>query len=315
MVEKAISTIEFPEEPQNLYNPIKYLLSTGGKRVRPILTLTSCNLFNDFIDKAIYPALAVEVFHNFTLVHDDIMDNASMRRGKETIHKKWNNNVAILSGDAMTIIAYQLLTKTDSKHLSEILNVFNTFSLGVCEGQQYDMDFEKMKMVTQEEYTKMIELKTAVLLRGALQIGAIIGDANSKSIDSIGDFGLNLGIAFQLQDDLLDVYGDPNVFGKKEGGDIVANKKTILTVIAFRKATGATLSNLNKLYSTTDIDQASKIGEVTKIFNELELKRDVEVLIEDYYKKAQTSFNKIAVDADRKVVLESLATKMMVRNR
>lgn len=315
LVEKSIATLDFPDEPQNLYNPIKYLMSAGGKRIRPVLTLSSCNMFSESIDKAIYPALAIEVFHNFTLVHDDIMDNASMRRGKETIHKKWNKNTAILSGDAMTIIAYQLLAKTSNKYLQQILDVFNSFSLGICEGQQYDMDFENQKRVSQEEYTKMIELKTAVLLKGALQIGAIIGDANTKDIDNIGRFGLNIGVAFQLQDDLLDVYGDPAVFGKNEGGDIVANKKTILTIKALNKAQGKTLERLNQLYGTTDIEPTNKIEEVTNIFNELKIKDETEILIGDYFKKAVDSLDAISIDPSRKEVLSSFAKKIMVRKK
>ena len=315
IVDNAISTIELPESPSNLYKPIKYLLSTGGKRIRPVLVLSACNLFNESIDKAIFPSIAVEVFHNFTLVHDDIMDNATIRRGKETIHKKWNTNIAILAGDAMSIIAYKLLCRTDSKYLPNILSVFNTFSLGICEGQQYDMDFEAQKVATQEEYTQMIELKTAVLLRGALQIGAIIGEAKANDIEFIGDFGLNLGLAFQLQDDLLDVYGDPEIFGKKEGGDIVANKKTILTIKAFSKADSKTLGRLKELYSTSDYSNIQKVNEVTQIFNDLDIKKDVELLIQNYFDKAKISLEKISTNSSRKLVLTELAADLMTRKK
>jgi len=314
LVEKALSSIEFPEEPNNLYDPIKYILSSGGKRIRPILTLAACNMFKESIDNAIYPALAVEVFHNFTLVHDDIMDKADIRRGKETIHKKWNRNVAILSGDAMTIFAYKLLTKTDQKFIVPIMDVFNTFSLGVCEGQQLDMDFENARFVSPEEYTKMIELKTAVLLKGALQIGAIIGQAKSSDISTIGELGLNLGIAFQLQDDLLDVYGDTSVFGKKQGGDIVANKKTILAVKALNNAQGSQLDALNRLYQTSNIEPVIKISEVIKIFNETNVREETELLITNYYSKAIESIEKISVNSARKEVLIGLASKIMTRN-
>lgn len=315
LVEKALSTINFPQEPNNLYNPIKYILSSGGKRIRPILSLSACNMFKESIDNAIYPALAIEIFHNFTLVHDDIMDKADIRRGIETIHKKWNSNIAILSGDAMMIFAYKLLAKTDQKYIVPVIEVFNTFSLGICEGQQLDMDFESTRFVTQEEYTKMIELKTAILLKGALQIGAIIGEAKSSEITLMGEFGLNLGIAFQLQDDLLDAFGDSNVFGKKQGGDIVANKKTILVAKAFNNANSAQLDTLNKLYQSNSIEPAKKISEVLRIFNETHVKEETEVLIANYFKKAIESIEKIDRDPARKEVLISLAQMIMVRNK
>lgn len=314
VLEKALANLNLPEEPKNLYKPIQYVLSSGGKRIRPILALAACNLFKEKIDQAIYPALAVEVFHNFTLLHDDIMDNADIRRGKETVHKKWNSNVAILSGDAMTILAYKLLVKTDKKFIAPILDVFNEFSLGICEGQQYDMDFESMKYVTQDDYTRMIELKTAVLLKGALQIGAIIGEAKDSDISEIGHFGKNLGLAFQLQDDLLDAYGDSKIFGKKQGGDIVANKKTILTVKAFNKAKGSTLDNLNSFYQSTSIDAEEKVVGVIKIFNETNVKEETEQLISSYYLKAMESLEKISVNPVRKETLSVLAQKIMTRN-
>lgn len=314
ILEKALNNLNIPEEPQNLYKPIEYILSSGGKRIRPVLTLAACNMFKEKIDQAIYPALAVEVFHNFTLIHDDIMDNADMRRGKETVHKKWDNNVGILSGDAMSILAYKLIVKTDPKYIASIIDVFNDFALGICEGQQYDMDFETMKYVTQEEYTKMIELKTSVLLKGALQIGAIIGDAKESDIIEIGNFGRNIGIAFQLQDDLLDAYGDTKVFGKKQGGDIVANKKTILTIKAFSNARGSSLEKLSSLYQSTNIDESTKIAEVIKIFDETKVKEETELLISSYYQKAMESFNKIDVNPSRKEVLELISQKIMSRN-
>ena len=314
VLEKALVNINLPEDPKNLYNPIEYILSSGGKRIRPILTLAACNMFKESIDNAIYPALAVEVFHNFTLVHDDMMDKADIRRGRETIHKKWNNNVGILAGDAMSIIAYKLLVKTEKQYIVPILEVFNEFALGVCEGQQLDMDFENAKYVTQEEYTRMIELKTSILLKGALQIGAIIGDAKDVDILEIGRFGKNIGIAFQLQDDLLDVYGDTKVFGKKQGGDIVANKKTILTIMAFSKAKGSMLDTLNGLYQSNNIDASLKIDEVVKIFNETNVKEETELLISNYYGKALESIEKINVSPARKEALTALANRIMTRN-
>jgi geranylgeranyl diphosphate synthase type II len=314
LIEKALLSIEFPEEPKNLYEPIKYTISSGGKRIRPLFTLAACNMFKESIDHAIYPAVAVEMFHNFTLVHDDIMDDADIRRGRETVKKRWNINSAILSGDAMIILAYKLLSKTDQRFVSPIMDVFNLFSLGVCEGQQLDMDFEGSKYVSPEEYTKMIELKTAILLKGALQIGAIIGEAKSSDVSLIGEFGLNLGIAFQLQDDLLDVYGDTVVFGKKRGGDIVANKKTILTIKAYNNAKGLKLDELNILFHQNNIDPETKIVEVIKIFDETNVKEETEFLITNYYTKALDSLEKISVNPARKEVLSSLAHKIMMRN-
>jgi geranylgeranyl diphosphate synthase, type II len=314
ILEKALTSLNLPEEPKNIYKPISYILSSGGKRIRPILTLAACNMFKETIDQAINPALAIEVFHNFTLVHDDIMDNADIRRGKETIHKKWNTNVGILSGDAMTILAYKLLVKTDKQFIVPIIDVFNKVSLCVCEGQQYDMDFENIKYVTQEEYTRMIELKTAILLKGALQIGAIIGEAKESDISEIGRFGENLGIAFQLQDDLLDAFSDSKVFGKKQGGDIVANKKTILTIKAFNNAQGLTLDNLNSLYQSKTVEETVKVSEVIKIFNETNVKEETELLISNYYLKAMESIEKIDVSPSRKEALTILAQRIMARN-
>lgn len=314
MLDNALANLIFPEEPQNLYEPIKYILSAGGKRLRPLLTIAACNIFKESIDKALYPALAVEVFHNFTLVHDDIMDKADIRRGKPTIHKKWNQNIGILSGDAMSILAYKLLTKTDKQYIVPVLDVFNEFSLGICEGQQLDMDFENVRYITQDEYTQMIKLKTAILLKGALQIGAIIGEASDSDIKEIGLFGLNLGIAFQLQDDLLDVYGDTKVFGKKIGGDIIANKKTILTVKAFSKAKESSLERLNVLYQSNTIDPISKIAEVTKIFDDTNVKEETEQLILNYHSKAIESFNKISASSSRKDILLGISNKIMSRN-
>ncbi|RPH32410.1 MAG: polyprenyl synthetase family protein [Bacteroidales bacterium] len=314
VLEKVLSNLNLPEDPKNLYKPIQYILSSGGKRIRPVLTLAACNLFKETIDQAIYPALAVEVFHNFTLVHDDIMDNADIRRGKETVHKKWNSNIGILAGDAMSIMAYKMLIKTDKQFIVPIIDVFNEFALGICEGQQYDMDFESIKYIDQDDYTRMTELKTAVLLKGALQIGAIIGEAKESDIYEIGQFGKYLGLAFQIQDDLLDAYGDSKVFGKKQGGDIVANKKTILTVKAYSKAKGSTLDALNNLYNSTTIDPELKVSEVIKIFNETNVKEETEQLISNYYVKATESLEKIDVNPSRKEVLIAIAQRIMSRN-
>jgi geranylgeranyl diphosphate synthase type II len=214
IVDKGVLSITIPSEPQKLYEPIRYTLASGGKRIRPVLVLAAYNMYSNAIDKALYPALAIELFHNFTLIHDDIMDKAPLRRNQPTVYAKWNQDIAILSGDALNILAYQLLAKTDKEYLSQVLNTFNKIALAVCDGQQMDMDFETAQYVTQEEYLNMIELKTSVLLQGALQIGGIIGGASQADVLRLGEFGLNLGLAFQLQDDLLDAYGNTNIFGK-----------------------------------------------------------------------------------------------------
>ena len=279
------------------------------------MVLAACNVFSESIDKAIYPALAVEVFHNFTLVHDDIMDNAPLRRNQPTVHSKWGQNVAILSGDAMNIMTYQLLAKTDKEYLSQVLNVFNTVALGVCDGQQMDMDFESAQYVTQDEYLTMIELKTSVLLMGAMQIGAIIGGASHSDIISIGEFGKNLGIAFQLQDDLLDVYGDATSFGKKIGGDIVANKKTFLTIKAFSLAKGNTLEMLSGYFKAENVDPVKKVQGVINIYNELGVREITLEKINSYYQSSLIALEKIKANADKKCVLRGLADSIMNREK
>lgn len=313
IVEKNISTIGLNSEPKNIYEPIRYILANGGKRIRPVLTLTACNLFSDSIEKAINPAVAIEVFHNFTLVHDDIMDKADMRRGKATIHKKWNENIGILSGDAMSIIAYQLLIKTDTQYIHRILPVFNSVALAICEGQQYDMDFETRSRVTEDEYLGMIELKTSVLLGGALKIGAIIGGASDFDTDLLGEFGRNLGVAFQLQDDLLDVYGDPSVFGKKLGGDIRANKKTILTIKAYKLASDQQIVELDKCFFSNKYNDLIKVQKVVEIYNELDIKLIVEGMISKYFQRALDLLHSVDVRCERKEVLLDLSNRVMMR--
>lgn len=315
IVDKGILNISIPNEPQKLYEPIRYTLASGGKRIRPVLVLASYNMYSNAIDKALYPALAIELFHNFTLIHDDIMDKASLRRNQPTVYAKWNQDIAILSGDALNILAYQLLSKTDKDYLSQVLNIFNKIALAVCDGQQLDMDFETAQYVTQEEYLNMIELKTSVLLQGALQIGGIIGGASQADVLRLGEFGLNLGIAFQLQDDLLDAYGSTSKFGKKIGGDIVANKKTFLTIKAFSLAKGKSLEMLNSYFKAQGIDPIQKVQEVLKIYDELDVKHITENKINEYFDNALMALEKISVSSDKKNLLLCLAQKMMDRER
>jgi len=314
IVANTFLNLKFENDPKNLYEPISYILSIGGKRIRPILVLAGCNVFSDDIELAINPSVAVEIFHNFTLVHDDIMDNASIRRGQETVHQKWDNNIAILSGDAMTILAYQKLTTVSPKYLPQVLNVFSSFALGICEGQQYDMDFESRSNVTRDEYLKMIELKTSILLKGALEIGAVIGGASQHDIGKIGEFGRCLGMAFQLQDDLLDTFGDVNTFGKKIGGDIVANKKTILTIETLKLLDSKSAEIFSNTMADFSMNRDEKISRITDMYYQVSVQIIVEDLIKDYFHSAINALESISMSKERKVVLYDIADRLLKRN-
>ena len=315
IADKGILNLSIPEEPKRLYEPIRYTLASGGKRIRPVLVLAACNMYSNSVDKALYPAIAIELFHNFTLIHDDIMDKAPIRRNQPTVFAKWGSDIAILSGDALNILAYQLLAKSDKEILSQVINTFNKIALGVCDGQQYDMDFETAQYITQEEYLNMIELKTSVLLKGALQIGGIVAGAPQSDIIKLGEFGLNLGLAFQLQDDLLDAFGNSSTFGKKIGGDIVANKKTFLTIKAFSLAKGKSLELLSSYFKAEGVDPLQKVQEVLKIYNEVGVKEITEEKINEYFENALSALDKMSVNGEKKVVLKSIAEKMMNRDR
>ncbi len=286
LFEKRLSEIQYPEKPKLLYEPIRYILTAGGKRIRPSLTLMACNMYSENIERALPIALAIETFHNFTLLHDDIMDHANMRRGRQTVHVKWNENVAILSGDAMSIIAYKYLEQLDNDILKPVLHIFNRTAVEICEGQQYDMDFETMENVSVEQYLKMIELKTSVIIGASLQTGALAGNASEKDAALLYEFGKNIGIAFQLQDDFLDVYGDPNVFGKNIGGDILSNKKTFLLITALNQAKGELKQKISFALQNNYTDAQIKINEVTAIYNELKIPEASEKLISHYFTKA-----------------------------
>lgn len=266
VVQKEIDGLEFSTPPEGLFEPMKYILGIGGKRLRPILVLLSANLFKDDLKKVYLPAIGIEVFHNFTLLHDDVMDNAPIRRSKATVHEKWNSNVAILSGDAMSIKAYQYIVSCEDHHLRDVLTVFNQTALEVCEGQQFDMEFEDRRDVQINEYLEMIRLKTAVLLGGSLKMGAVMGDADAKDAELLYNFGVNLGMAFQLQDDYLDVFGNQDVFGKKIGGDILCNKKTFLLIKAFELAKGDDKKELEGWISAKDFNPEEKISAVRAIY-------------------------------------------------
>ena len=301
LIHKEIKGLRTGDEPKGLYEPIHYVLSLGGKRIRPALCLLAFQLFSKKKPgkDVIYPAIGLEVFHNFTLLHDDVMDAADIRRGMPTVHKKWNDNTAILSGDAMMIKAYQYVSMCPEKDMAEVMETFNELALGVCEGQQYDMDFETRNDVTAEEYIEMIRLKTSVLIAGSLKIGAIIGSASKKDKNLIYEFGENIGIAFQLQDDYLDVYGDPAVFGKNIGGDIVNNKKTFLLLQALGKAKGRVKAELDKWIENRDADAQEKIDAVRGIYDNLGIPSLSQTLMKEYFDKSINAL--LSIDADEKI--------------
>lgn len=310
----AIQQTEWKQEPVGLYEPIAYTMNQGGKRIRPALTLMACNLFTDDIESAIQPAIGIEVFHNFTLLHDDIMDKATIRRGKPTVHLRWDENTAILSGDVMQIMAYQFLLKTPADCLKRILNLFSRTAAEICEGQQYDMEFEKRDNVLPEDYIEMIRLKTAVLLACALKIGAYIGGASEEDACHLYDFGINIGLAFQLKDDLLDVYGDREVFGKQLGGDILCNKKTYLLIHAQKAAQGKIQAKLDYWLKEKTPVPEEKIREVTSIYNQLGVKKICEDTMQIYYKEAIACLEKVSVSSNKKQELRKLAEQLMLRN-
>ncbi len=301
------------KNPQSLYEPIDYILNLGGKRIRPVLTLMSCDVFGADVNKALPAAMAVEVFHNFSLVHDDIMDNAPLRRGKQTVHEKWNVNTAILSGDAMLILAYQYFKDYQPSVYKELVEIFTQTALEVCEGQQWDVDFEERDDVQIEEYLKMIEYKTAVLVGAALQMGAIVAETSGKNKKDIYIFGLNLGIAFQLQDDYLDTFGDEATFGKQIGGDIIENKKTYLYLKALELGRNQEKEQLLHLYSISAKENQDKIHSVKEIFRVTGADLATREAIEDYTQKAFDILNQMDIPADKKQMLRSFGEGLMNR--
>lgn len=311
-VEEIFKSLNFEGHPSELYDPVVYTMSLGGKRIRPSLLLMSCGLFNQNIEKAIKPAIAIEIFHNFTLVHDDIMDNAPIRRGKETVFKKWNTNIALLSGDTMFAKAYQYLEDLDSYIVIPVLKVFSKTAIEICEGQQLDMNFETQKNVQIVDYLNMIRLKTAVLLGACLKIGAIIGNSDENNQNNLYDFGVNIGMAFQLKDDLLDVFSDEKVFGKQTGGDIACNKKTFLLLKAFELAKGDILNQLNyNIFEEKDIK--TKIIKVKEIYNSLDIEAETTSAMQLYYNKAISNIEQLTIDDNCKQLLIDFADKLMNR--
>ena len=292
---------EYVETPQSLFEPIKYILEDGGKRLRPVLTLMAYNLYRDDIEKALKSAIGIEIFHNYTLLHDDVMDDAELRRGRQTVHKKWNSNVAILSGDAAAITAYKYIESCEDPYLRQVIDGFNQVAMDVCKGQQYDMEFETRDDVTEEEYLHMIYLKTSVLIAGSMRHGALIAGAPEHEYKALYDFGGYLGLVFQLQDDYLDVYGDTEEFGKKIGGDILCNKKTYLLIKAFELAGESDRALLRQWLAKKDFNPQEKIRVVTEIYNRTGVKEAVMNIVDDYMEKSRLALEKIDVPEERKV--------------
>jgi len=313
MVEEKLSALPLAKQPNELYDPIAYTLSMGGKRMRPVLTLMGCNLFGGNPQNALSAAAAIEVFHNFTLLHDDIMDNAPLRRNKPTVHEKWNSNIAILSGDVMLVLAYQLMMESEKSKIPAILEVFSDTAVLVCEGQQMDMNFEHQDNVAIADYLTMIGYKTAVLLGASIKIGALLANAEESAAAYAYTFGKDLGIAFQLQDDLLDVYGDPEKFGKQVGGDIISNKKTYLLLKAMELATGNTAQELNRWIDSTDFDPQEKVEAVKSIYAELGIADLTRKEMDRFYDHAIHQMKKIPVADPQKAGLMALAESLMVR--
>ncbi len=306
-----IKSYNFPTTPENLYDPLNYFLSLGGKRIRPLLTLIGAELFGSKKESAIHASMAVELFHNFSLIHDDIMDKAPLRRNEQTVHTKWNDNIAILSGDVLLVKAYQELAKQDSTHLTALIDVFNKTAVEVCEGQQMDMDFEVKEDVLISDYIEMIRLKTSVLLGCALEMGAIIANTTDENRNLIYDFGQNIGIAFQLQDDILDLFGDPEKFGKQIGGDIISNKKTYLLLRAFELANAEQQKELHLMLSINDSE--SKIAKAKQLFIDLGVLEDAKNIKLKYQEKAIFSLDSIKVEECSKNVLTALAEQLLNR--
>ena len=314
IVDRAIVNLSYNTESERLIDPVKYTLSVGGKRLRPILALMACNLFSDQIDDAVMPVTGIEVFHNFTLVHDDIMDKALVRRGLSTVHNKWGVNQAILSGDVMAFIANECFLHTPLNLLPQVFRLFNKAAVEVCIGQQLDMDYEKAAVVSHKEYLRMIELKTAALIAAAVKIGAVFGGADEKNSELLYDFGRNLGLAFQIQDDYLDTYGDVKVFGKKSGGDIVANKKTFLYVKAMEIGSSLEKKSLQEEFSKEETDPESKIGRVTAIYNQLNIRSITGNLAQEYFKSAFGFLEKVNIPQERKQEMIKLTGSLIGRD-
>lgn len=312
-VNTALAMLPYNRKPEDLYDPIRYVLSLGGKRIRPVLMLMGYNLYREDVDSIMMPALGLETYHNYTLLHDDLMDRADVRRGHPTVHKKWNENAAILSGDSMLVLAYQRVAQCNPEMLPKVMELFTETALQIGEGQQYDIDFETRDDVTEAEYIEMIRLKTSVLLACALKMGGLLAGAPSADLEALYDFGEQLGLAFQLQDDYLDVYGDFKVFGKRIGGDILCNKKTYMLINAQLRANGAQRQELEGWLAATDFDEDQKISSVTRLYDEIGIPELAQQKIQFYYDLAEKSLARVALPKEAKQNLWAYAQEMLNR--
>ena len=312
-VNQYIANWNYSRQPQGLYSPIEYVLSLGGKRLRPVLMLMAYNLYKDNVDAVLPSAVGLETYHNYTLLHDDLMDRADMRRNKPTVHKVWNDNTAILSGDTMLVLAYQQMTLSETKHLKEVLDIFNKTALEIGEGQQYDMEFETRGDVTEDEYIEMIRLKTSVLLAAALKIGAVLGGASSEDADRLYEYGIQLGLAFQLQDDYLDVYGNEAQFGKKIGGDILCNKKTYMLINAMQRANNEQRDELKRWIEAQEYNPTDKIQAVTALYDAIGIRELCDKKIAYYFDCAERILAQVQVDDERKKTLRGYAASLVHR--
>jgi Geranylgeranyl pyrophosphate synthase len=315
LVNDFLDQLPYERKPQSLYDPIRYVLSIGGKRIRPVLMLMAYNLYKDDPESILMPACGLETYHNYTLLHDDLMDKADLRRGHETVHKRWNANTAILSGDSMLVLAYQRIAQVPKEKLDSVLDCFTQTALEIGEGQEYDMAFETRSDVREEEYIEMIRLKTSVLLACATKIGAILADAPEKDVESLYKFGEQLGLAFQLQDDLLDVYGDPKVFGKAVGGDIASNKKTYMLINAYNLANEKQHAELVKWIEAPTFNRDVKVARVTSLYDEIGIRQLCEEKINYYFQQAAQCLAKVNVPEERKQALREYMDELLHRNK
>lgn len=308
-----IESSSIKRQPSTLYDPIKYVLSIGGKRIRPVLVMLAYNMYRDDVERIMEPAVGLETYHNYTLLHDDLMDNADVRRGMPTVHRRWNANTAILSGDSMLVVAYQRVAQCPAEQLKTVLDLFTETALEIGEGQQYDMDFETRTDVTEAEYIEMIRLKTSVLLACAVKMGAMMSGASEEDASNLYSFGEKLGLAFQLQDDLLDVYGDPKVFGKAIGGDITSNKKTYMLINALLRANDSQREELTKWITAEEFDKAEKIAAVTDIYNNIGIRELCEQKINAYFDEARSYLKKVNISEERKKEMQKFTDLMLHR--
>ena len=315
LVNDFLAQLPYDRKPKSLYEPVEYVLRIGGKRIRPVLMLMGYNLWREQPEDILMPAAGLETYHNYTLLHDDLMDHADMRRGHETVHRRWDANKAILSGDSMLVLAYQRMQQVPADKLPAVLNIFTETALEIGEGQEYDMAFETRNDVTEEEYIEMIRLKTSVLLACALKIGALLADAPQADADRLYRFGEQVGLAFQLQDDLLDVYGDPAVFGKAIGGDITSNKKTYMLINAVNRANDTQRQELERWIAASDFDRQEKVAAVTRLYDEIGIRQLCEQKINFYFELARQTLDEVAVPEERKAALRAYMDELLHRNK